>query len=354
MKQVKISKNNREYIEPCKLGNNTETETFCLLQTGPSLKIGRKYHKNKTPKDKEAIKALALRSVDKELKQLDSLENKNYFQLLECCFPKSQLTLDASELSNLVSYLQENYEPFKDGAKRYIPVGEDFDESSANNLTSIFQTKEKQKLIKFILDNDLIKDDILRSIEIKNKKIAVEEFKNRLTDQSLLEDRGPNNWQKWFKENSWVLGGDIVRILDEREIDSGNIGDYLTKSPDGYLDIIEIKRPQIGKMDFWAANKDHDNWIPSTEIVKAITQSVKYIHEVEKESDSIKFQDRVGCSVVKPRCTLIFGRSDDWDQEKYESFRILNSSYHNLTIMTYDQVLERAERILTKITEKQK
>ena len=43
---------------------------------------------------------------------------------------------------------------------------------------------------------------------------------------------------------------------------------------------------------------------------------------------------------------LIFCRSNDWNNEQREAFRILNSSYHNLTIMTYDHVLNRAKRIL--------
>jgi hypothetical protein len=232
MKQVKTSKNNREYIEPCILGENTETKTFCILQAGPSLKIGRKYQKNKMPKDRESIKDLAYRSVDKELKQLDNLENKNYFELLECCFPKSQLTLDALELSELVSYLQENYEPFKDGIKKYIAIqGGGFNDNSANTLLAIFQSQEKEKLFKFILDNNLIEEDLLQSVEIKKKKFAIDVFEKRLSNPSLLEDKGPDNWQKWFQDNSWVLGSDIVDVLNERKIDTQNTVDYLVSSP---------------------------------------------------------------------------------------------------------------------------
>ena len=43
---------------------------------------------------------------------------------------------------------------------------------------------------------------------------------------------------------------------------------------------------------------------------------------------------------------MIFGRSNDWNDEQKEAYRILNSSYHNLAIMTYDHVLRRAKRIL--------
>jgi hypothetical protein len=50
--------------------------------------------------------------------------------------------------------------------------------------------------------------------------------------------------------------------------------------------------------------------------------------------------------VAKPRGILIFGRSKGWNKEQCEAFRLLNASYHNLTIMTYDHVLERANRML--------
>lgn len=53
---------------------------------------------------------------------------------------------------------------------------------------------------------------------------------------------------------------------------------------------------------------------------------------------------------------LIFGRSDNWDSEQKEAYRILNSSYHSLIIMTYDHVLLRAKIILNidKIENKSK
>jgi hypothetical protein len=87
--------------------------------------------------------------------------------------------------------------------------------------------------------------------------------------------------------------------------------------------------------------------VPSSDLTKAITQATKYIYEVEREANSVKFLERVGnVKTIKPRCILIFGRSNDWDDKQKEACRILNSSYHNLTIMTYDHVLRRAKRIL--------
>lgn len=109
------------------------------------------------------------------------------------------------------------------------------------------------------------------------------------------------------------------------------------------MDIIEIKRPSH---DFWSATKDHDNYIPSMVLVKSITQSNNYIYEIEREMDSNKFRERINDNIViKPRCTLIIGRSHEWNQGQQKAYRLLNASYYNLQIITYDHVLERAKRM---------
>ena len=33
-------------------------------------------------------------------------------------------------------------------------------------------------------------------------------------------------WQEWFQRNSWVLGNQFVRALDERHIDTRHISDF--------------------------------------------------------------------------------------------------------------------------------
>ena len=162
----------------------------------------------------------------------------------------------------------------------------------------------------------------------------------------LEEDLTESRWQKWFEENEWVLGTEFVRILDERPIDVGHIADYLTQAYDGFLDLIEIKRP-AGELKFWATALDHGNYVPHNDLVRAITQANRYILEVEREANSVKFLERVeGVKAIKPRCVLIFGRSDDWNAAQREAYRMLNASYHSLTILTFDHVCDRAKRIL--------
>jgi hypothetical protein len=143
-----------------------------------------------------------------------------------------------------------------------------------------------------------------------------------------------------------VLGSDYVRLLDERPIDIGHIADYLMQAYDGFLDLVEIKRPE-GNLKFWADSLDHGNYVPHSDLIKAITQANRYILEVERETNSIKFLERLdGVRAIKPRCVLIFGRSHDWNDQQREAHRMLNAAYPNLTILTFDHVLRRAKRML--------
>ena len=81
--------------------------------------------------------------------------------------------------------------------------------------------------------------------------------------------------------------------------------------------------------------------------IKSVLEGTDKLMEVEREANSSKFLESVdGVKVVKPRAVLIFGRSHGWTTSQMEAYRILNSSYSNITILTYDHVLQRAKRIV--------
>tara|TARA_R100001129_G_scaffold105072_1_gene71816 strand:- start:521 stop:1507 length:987 start_codon:yes stop_codon:yes gene_type:complete len=255
--------------------------------------------------------------------------------------PKSELTLNNDEFLALIEFIQENYEPFRQGVKAFIPLDRPFDKSNAEQIRALFSLPDKQALVDFVLNNDVIPGDLSAALEHAKRVRAINEFETMLAGD-LVEA----NWQKWFEENSWVLGSEFVRVLDERHIDTQHISDFLMQAYDGFLDVVEIKRPE-GSLQFWSPRPDHGNLIPAPDLVKAITQASRYIFEVEREANSVKFLDRVDqVRTVKPRGILIFGRSHDWNNEQGEAYRILNSNYHNLSIMTYDHVLQRAKRMV--------
>jgi antiviral defense system Shedu protein SduA len=259
----------------------------------------------------------------------------------EVADPKSELTLDDEEFKNLIRFLEENYEAFRAGERRYVPINAtDLRPNDISQLRRLFEIPDTPAVARFVLENDLLPRDVLASLEYRTRQRALREF-----EDMIRKDLVEHDWQKWFKTNDWVFGTDFVRIVDEREIDTANIADYLVEAYDGFLDIVEIKRPE-GGLRFWAEKRDHGNLVPSSHLVNAVTQTTRYLFEVEQEANNVKFLDRIGVRAVKPRATLIFGRSGDWGLDEREAYRILNRSLHDVTILTYDHVLDRAQRIL--------
>jgi hypothetical protein len=255
--------------------------------------------------------------------------------------PSSELTLDDHEFRALTEFLTAHYEPLREGARKYLVLGDELSDTQVDQLRALFADPDREKVVDYLLAHEVLPEDLLRALDYRRKTAAVKTLEAML-DRDLVE----SNWQRFFEEHDWILGSDFVRMLDEREIDVDHIADYLMQAYDGFLDLIEIKRPG-GAMRFWADALDHGHHVPHSDLTKAITQAQRYIYEVEREANSVKTLERLaGVKAVKPRCTLIFGRSHDWTAEKTEAYRIPNASQHSLSILTYDHVLERARRML--------
>jgi len=260
-------------------------------------------------------------------------------ETLETSDPKSELTLDHEEFANLIHFIEENYGPLLLGAGKYIPADADLDNALGERMIEIFNNKDSRKVANFLIKNKLLNLHSASIIEFARRNHAVKVFENKVNTNET-----EHAWQKWFEDNDWVLGNEVVEILDDRRIDVSNVADYLVETFDGFVDLVEIKRPE-GSLQFWSPAKEHGNLIPHQDLIKAVTQVQNYILELEKEMNSIKTQKRLNnTAIIKPRATLIYGRSNTWGNEEKQAFRLLNSGYQNITILTYDHVIDRAKR----------
>ncbi|MBW1809245.1 MAG: DUF4263 domain-containing protein [Deltaproteobacteria bacterium] len=200
----------------------------------------------------------------------------NHREEPESLTPKSELTLDDEEFRNLIDFIQQNYEPFRAGTKAFIPLERPFDSNTAQAVKALFNLPEKRELLDFLSKNRIIPEHLLLALHHKRRMDAIATY-----DDMLADDLTEPPWQKWFEQNPWVLGTEFVRVLDERAIDTEHISDFLMQAYDGFLDIVEIKRPE-GRLTFWAEKLDHGNYVPSADLTKAITQATRYIYEVER------------------------------------------------------------------------
>lgn len=255
---------------------------------------------------------------------------------LESKKPKSELTLNNEELDALIRYISENYKPLTLGQGEYINVSEE----SATLVENFKRLIEGQSdTARMLIENGILSDNVFLAASVIKKRDALIELQEK-----LQEEQPERYWQEWFTRNKWVLGSDFAQIVDERVIDTENIADYIMKSYDGFVDLVEIKKPN--GLPFWASTKDHGNYVPSADLAKAIMQCLNYIYAIELEANSTKFARRIGSRVIKPRCILIFGRSYDWNDEQREAYRILNAAYNQVSILTYDHISERAQNVL--------
>lgn len=170
--------------------------------------------------------------------------------------------------------------------------------------------------------------------------------------ESLENTKDEHYWQDFLKRNQWMFGASYVNIIDERRIDIHHETDLPFEIEDGFMDIVEIKRPDF---PFWAQHpKSKENYryrgkflVPHVYLQGAISQLSKYIFQAEKRvSDLDYINDHGGVVPVKPRGLVIHGRSVGWDNEEREAFRLLNDQLHNIQIITFDHLLVRAKRIL--------
>jgi len=182
---------------------------------------------------------------------------------------------------------------------------------------------------------------------IVQKRKAVKQFEQILSNTDEFSSykaklgvrKDEEVWQKFFEANPWILGSDFVEILKERVIDEENETDIPVKDYYGFVNIIELKLPTE---DFWTAEN-----VPVALLTKAIMQCARYITEMERRMNDHKKVKKLGASILKPRITLIYGRSNQWTESQKEQFKVLNSSFHNIVILTYDNVLERANKIIS-------
>ena len=249
---------------------------------------------------------------------------------------KKAVTLKPEEIDMLIEYIQEYYTPLNIGLTEFIEA----DKDAAKLFAKVRDLGiSDDEVVSKLIESGILTQNLTVAITAAERNNAVQEF-----EQAIDVERTESFWQNWFSQNKWVLGSEYLNILPERDIDTNDIADYLMRSIDGFLDVVEIKRPDL---QFWAGPDSHGNYYPTAQLTAAISQCLNYLYRIELQSNSVEFMERVdGTKTVKPQCMLVYGRSDDWGEDKMRALRILNAAYHQLHIVTYDQLLLRAKQLL--------
>jgi hypothetical protein len=181
--------------------------------------------------------------------------------------------------------------------------------------------------------------------DVNNLYAAVKQAKNKkaLAElRKLIEaDATELKFQEWFQANTWAFGIEYLEIYDTSRIGIHSDSDFIAQSLDGYHDLIELKRPSLDLLKY---DSSHQDYYPSADLSKAIGQAVDYLYAMERSRDELEEEDHI--TVLKPRIKIIAGSTEGFSLKKKRALRLLNNGLHGMEVISYDQVVAGAEKLI--------
>jgi hypothetical protein len=295
----------------------------------------------------------------------DAISIKSYTKLkgewqLE---PTKSISLDSDktdELQTLTDFIRANREgslPQKSAEFLVVDAPSGIDLDALQKLLKDLQDEQKIDVLLQIVDSAASNPatfDILLDRANSNPKLFAEAaaalnlatYVNALQRlRTLIEsaDRVPEqDFQTLLKENPWMFGSEYSELLPNRRLTRDELQDFvLRRTTDNYIELIEIKTPLLGR-DLFLHDDSHDSWYASSELSKVLGQVQHYLEQIDSERYTISARDNE--DPLKIRAKIIIGR--DGSEEQRRALRRLNGHLHRIEVLTFDQLLKIAQRVL--------
>lgn len=219
-----------------------------------------------------------------------------------------------------------------------------------DNILNDLSNEDKDELNKFL--PDYIAQE---SVSIVNVLKATTQIKTlrEIANEMKAEIKGNRSefwWQTYIHKNILIIQQGFIQAIEKINIAVGKTKypDYSLITHDGFLDILEIKKPstQLIKLD---SSRGNYHW--DIEIAKAIIQVENYIENVSKNAEAIrgfiKDEYKIDLKVVRPRGIILAGESKKFiEQKQKDDFRLLTLASKNISFVTYDELVTRLENYI--------
>jgi len=149
-------------------------------------------------------------------------------------------------------------------------------------------------------------------------------------------------FQRWIEDNLWVFGVEYSKKHDSSRISFFSDSDLLMESLDGYLDLIELKRPLTKPL--FNYDKSHKSYYPSAQLSEVIGQSLYYLMQMDEFK--LNIEKLYKAKIIKPRVKIVIGRSNKFGTNELNALRALNMNLQSIQIITYDYLFSSANKIL--------
>jgi len=268
-------------------------------------------------------------------------------------------------------------------ALKYIPV--EGDEQSVRLEDQIIQDFFRDPDAPLAVYNrapetfrDLIRNDKSARdlVAIAHRKEVVQRFQELLSDPNAFEEERIAHggrervWQDFLEENPWILGiglaGQLLTSWDSEKLEkmvagfsiakSGKRADALLRTSGRIRSMVfaEIKHHQTKLL---AGEYRPGCWAPSLELAGGVTQVQQTVlsatreigtYLADKDSDGADLSE--GTYLVRPRSFFVVGHLDELrgpgggvHGPKYQSFELYRRNLYEPEIITFDELLARAE-----------
>jgi CheY-like chemotaxis protein len=168
--------------------------------------------------------------------------------------------------------------------------------------------------------------------------------------RTLIGQAKPEDEYRRFIHQHWqvILGPEYRECQSPYDVARGAKIDLMAVRHDGFPDLWELKRPDQPVFE------EYNQWLHhSRECARAIGQLMEYydLARLERSDGGRSYDARRGVSVQlnRPRGFIVIGRYDgdtEKGRQQRERLRLENSFLSGLTILTYDDLIERAEQFL--------
>jgi CheY-like chemotaxis protein len=175
--------------------------------------------------------------------------------------------------------------------------------------------------------------------------------------RALVVASHPEEVYQQFIAEHWreILGPDYREVHAKYPVGQGGIVDLYAIRHDGFPDLWELKLPKDVVLKEYGAKDYSAGWLHHTErCAAAMGQLMAYfdIAERTRDTSSNSIESRRGIDVKshRPNGFVVIGRYADDPRRaarEREHLRMFNSFLAGLTVLTYDDLVERAERYLT-------
>lgn len=233
-------------------------------------------------------------------------------------------------------------------AEKYKPgnISKILKENILNDLSSDDKDELNKFIPEYIAKESVSVVNILKAYtQIKSLKEIAQEIKNEIKN-----NRSESWWQDYIHKNILIIQQGYIQAIEKMNVIIGGTKypDYSLVTHDGFLDILEIKKPStpLLKLDV-----SRDNYYWETEISKALIQVENYIEHISRNADPvrsyIKDKYKIDLKVVRPRGIILAGQSLPHSvQKQKDDFRLLTQALKNITFVTYDELVTRLENYI--------